>query len=153
MLDGILTTALQIIIVLDICGAVLYFLMSGASRAKEAKASAHSPTPRGSQEPQFAMSTQLQPAMAGAGAVEPPPVPEWVSRGDDRSASAIYGVEGVETAAPERAGWSARIGGMFSSLKGRFGRQKTQENGESADDLNVDHTRLNRVLDSFREEM
>ena len=35
MLNGILTTALQIIIVLDICGLVLYFLMSGNAKGND----------------------------------------------------------------------------------------------------------------------
>ena len=129
MLDGILTTALQIIIVLDICGAVLYFLMSGASKGKEAVASVSSPT-------QFAMSSQLQPAMAGAVGVEPPPIPEWVSGGSDRSAAEIYGIEGatdVEPAPTSAQNMSAKIGGIFSSIKGKFQRQNTHEIGQSAD--------------------
>ena len=155
MLDGILTTALQIIIVLDICGAVFYFLMSGAAKHKEAKASA-SPTPTGSPAlaagPQFAMSSQLQPALAGAAGVQPPPIPEWVSNGDDRSAAQIYGVEGATEAAPAPSHLSARIGGLFSSIKRRFQRQNTGEIAETAD-LNSDRVRLNKVLESFREEM
>lgn len=155
MLDGILTTALQIIIVLDICGAVFYFLMSGAAKHKEAKASA-SPTPQGSPAmatgPQFAMSSQLQPAMAGAGSVQPPPIPDWVSSGDDRSAAQIYGVEGAAETAPPASNWSARIGNVFSSIKQRFQRQNTGEIAKTAD-LNSDRVRLNKVLESFREEM
>jgi hypothetical protein len=146
MLDGILTTALQIIIVLDICGAVFYFLMSGAKN-KEAKASLQTSLP------QFALSSQLQPAMAGvpAGAMQPPPVPEWLTKGD-RSATDIYGLEGAAEVAPKPVGMSARVSGIFSSIKGKFSRQNTHEFRESAD-LNRDHTRLNKVLDSFREEM
>lgn len=153
MLDGILTTALQIIIVLDLCGAVLYFVMSGATKGKEAKAS--SPTsgplaiPAG---PQFAMSSQLQPAMAGAVGVEPPPIPRWVTQGDDRSAAQIYGVEGDADVAPATSNLSARIGGIFSTIKGKFQRQNTHEIGGTAD-LNSDRIRLNKVLESFREEI
>ncbi|MBS14584.1 MAG: hypothetical protein CME19_23725 [Gemmatimonadetes bacterium] len=158
MLDGILTTALQIIIVLDICGAVLYFLMSGASKAKEpapetTESSLSSIFQKGSIPIPFGKTATLQPAMAAAGspAVEPPPVPEWVTEGD-RSASQIYGVEGAADVVSERPALSARIGGIVSSIKGKFQRQNTQEIGRSAD-LNSDRARLNKVLDSFREEI
>ncbi len=145
MLDGILTTALQIIVILDICGAVLYLLMSGASKGKEAKTSESSPTP------QFVFSSQLQPAMAGAGNVEPPPLPDWVSQGD-RNATQIYGLEGTPDVTPEPLGLPARVGGIFSTLKSKFSRQNTHEISKSAD-LNSDRVWLNKVLESFREEM
>jgi hypothetical protein len=146
MLDGILTTALQIIIVLDICGAVFYFLMSGAKN-KEANTSQESPLPR------FALSSQLQPAMAGVttGAMQPPPVAEWLTK-DDRSATDIYGLEGATEVAPWPVGMSARVSSIFSSIKGKFSHQNTHEFRESAD-LNSDHARLKKVLDSFREKM
>jgi hypothetical protein len=146
MLDGILTTALQIIIVLDLCGAVFYFLMSGAKN-KEANKSQKSPLP------QFALSNQLQPAMAGVttGVMQPPPVPKWLTKGD-RSATDIYGLEGATEVAPEPVGMSARVNDIFSSIKCKFSRQNTHEFRESAD-LKSDNRRLNKVLDSFREEM
>ena len=153
MLDGIFTTALQIIIVLDICGAVFYVLMS--AKSKEAKASSASPTPTDTPAaagPQFAMSPQLQPAMAGAGRAEPPPIPEWVTGGTDRSATSIYGSDTVVETVPESQGWSARIGGVFSSITSKFQRQNAHEIGKTAD-LNSDRVRLNKVLESFREEV
>lgn len=145
MLDGILTTALQIIIVLDICGLAFYFLMSGTAKGNEAKTSQSSPTP------QYAFSSQLQPVMVGAGTVEPPPIPEWIVQGD-RSAAQVYGSEGAAAVAPRPAGLSASVSRIFSTIKGRFHRQNAHEIGESAD-LNSDRVRLKKVLDSFREEM
>lgn len=145
MLDGILTTSLQILIVLDICGAIVYFLMSGTAKDKEAKTSPLSPTP------QYASSSQLQPAMAGAGTIEPPPVPEWVIQSDGNAAQ-IYGLEGATDVAPESAGLSASVSRIFSTIRGKFHRQNAHEFGQSAD-LNSDSVRLNKVLDSFREEM
>ena len=152
MLDGILTTALQIIIVLDICGAVFYVLMS-ASKKKEATSQSSQGTPALSPTPQYAFPGQVQPAMAGNMAVasEPPPVPEWVSTGD-RSATQIYGREGAAEVAPEPTGLTARVSGIFSTIKGKFHRQNTHESAGSAD-LNNDQKRLNSVLESFREEM
>ena len=160
MLDGILTTALQILIILDICGVVFYFLISGAANGKGGKSSrtTHSPTSLSSvgfkQGPQFALSSQLLPAMAGvqSGTLQTPPVPEWLTKGDRRSATDIYGLEGATDAASGPVGMSARVSSIFSSIKGKFSRQNTHESRESAD-LNSDHTRLNKVLDSFREEM
>ena len=40
MLPGILTTALEIIIILDICGAVVYFALSGLAKRKESETEA-----------------------------------------------------------------------------------------------------------------
>jgi hypothetical protein len=159
MLDGILTTALQIIIVLDICGAVFYVLMSAAGKNKQTAASQSSQgAPVLSPTPQYAFPGQLQPAMAGnmtgniAVASEPPPIPEWVSSTGDRSATQIYGLEGAAEAAPEPAGLTARVSGIFSTIKGKFQRQNTHESAGSAD-LNNDQKRLSSVLESFREEM
>ena len=150
MLDGILTTALQIIIVLDICGAVFYFLMSGAAKAKEKQStpSQQSPTPAWSAVTSH--QTALQPALATTGATQPPPIPEWVSKGD-RSATSIYDLEGTPEAAPEPAGLSARVSTIFASIKAKFQPQNTGENAKPAD-LNNDRVRLNKVLDSFRED-
>jgi hypothetical protein len=144
MLDGILTTALQIIIVLDICGLVLYFLMSGNAKGNEVQASQPTPTPQ-------YISSQLQPVMAGAGTVEPPPIPEWIVRGD-RNATQVYGLEGATDVAPQAPGLSASVSRIFSTIKGKFHRQNAHEFGASAD-LNSDRVRLKKVLDSFREEM
>ncbi len=154
MLDGILTTALQIIIVLDICGAVFYVLMSAAGKNKQAAVSQSSlSAPALSPTPQYAFPGQLQPAMAGNMDVasEPPPVPEWLSTGN-RSATQIYGLEGAAETAPKPAGLTARVSGLFSRVKGKFQRQNTHESTGSAD-LNNDQMRLNSVLESFREEM
>ena len=43
MLPDILTTALEIIIVLDICGAIAYFVISGLVRSREARAEGDAP--------------------------------------------------------------------------------------------------------------
>ena len=155
MLDGMLTTALQIIIVLDICGAVFYFLMSGTTKDKEARASESSPGfltwAKKSPTPQFALSSQLQPGMAAVGPNEPPPIPEWVSQ-ENRSASGIYGLEGATDVAPSPGGLVRGVSRFFSTIKGKFHRQNAHEFSASAD-LNSDRVRLNKVLESFREEI
>ena len=89
--------------------------------------------------------------MAGAGTVEPPPIPEWIVRGD-RNATQVYGLEGATDVAPQAAGLSASVSRIFSTIKGKFHRQNAHEFGASAD-LNSDRVRLKKVLDSFREEM
>ncbi|HCK09285.1 MAG: hypothetical protein CME21_15640 [Gemmatimonadetes bacterium] len=151
MLDGILTTALQIIIVLDICGAVIYFLMSGASKAKEKGDSSLPPVNIEAplQASAYSLANQPQPAMAGASSVEQPPVSEWVTHGD-RSATQIYGFEGATEVAP--VSLIAQVRSFFSSVRSRLSRHNTQETGKSAD-LKSDRARLEKVLDSFREEM
>ncbi|MEE2753829.1 MAG: hypothetical protein VX910_07580 [Candidatus Latescibacterota bacterium] len=159
MLDNILTTALQIIIILDICGVVFYFLMSGAANGKGGKSSQNTnpPSPQSpvgfNQAPQLALSSQLQPAVAGVatGTLQSPPIPDWVTNGG-RHATDLYGLEGATDVAPRPLGLSARVRSIFSSIKGKFSRRNAHGFEESAD-LNSDHTRLNKVLDSFREEM
>lgn len=94
---------LQIIIVLDICGAVFYLLMSGKTKVTSQSAAGSEALANASPTPRYTFSNQLQPAMAGisTGAAQPPPVPEWVRKGD--RATDIYGLEGTAEAVPELA--------------------------------------------------
>ena len=56
MLPGFLTTALEIIIILDICGAVVYFALSGLAKRKASETEAPTYPLQG------VYSSQLQPA-------------------------------------------------------------------------------------------
>ena len=45
MLAGFLTTALEIVIILDICGVVAYFVVSGLTRSRKSPAGPETPYP------------------------------------------------------------------------------------------------------------
>ena len=78
MLDGFLSTALEIIIILDVCGAAVYVLAFSLRRAsqKRAEETADAVSPTAG----FSYGPTLNPAFAsGARALTdgPPPLPEW----------------------------------------------------------------------------
>ena len=80
MLNGFLTTALEIIIILDVCGAVVYVLAFSLRRASQKQA--EQPVVASS-TPGFTYGPTLNPALAGPSSV-PPPLPEWAQEAVNR---------------------------------------------------------------------
>lgn len=132
MLPGFLTTALEIIIILDICGAIAYFTITGLTRKNK----------------QTEQATPLQPtpAMAFEGLVmQPAAIPARIS-------PSVYLPETPEPIT-EDVSWTEGFKTRFTSLKKRLTHKPDNQNGhETRSSLNDDYNRLGRVLDSFKEE-
>jgi hypothetical protein len=135
MLPGFLTTALEIIIILDICGAIAYFTITGLTRKNK-------PTRQ-------ATPLQPTPALAFEGlAMQPAAIPARIS-------PSVYLPQTPEPIAGETS-WTEGFKGRFASLKKRLTYKPTQntQNGQTVEtrSLSEDYSRLDRVLDSFKEE-
>ena len=140
MLPGFLTTALEILIILDVCGAVVYFALSGLTRSKNPKPELGVP------DFQPAYPNRLQPCPAGGVptgmySASPSPTPPE---------AAIY----AGTDAPpveESTGFYAGFKHRIASLKGKFSYRAHSGTVENVS-LSKEQQRLGQVLDSFKEE-
>ena len=137
MLPDILTTALEIIIVLDICGAIAYFVISGLVRSRKARAEGEASSPQGSRIQSWT-----------TGGISGPSPQLAYSPGEF---SAVYAAAPPE---PEKgfsltAGLKRRLG----SLKDRFTYRPAPGNrGVETEELSGEQRKLGRILDSFKEE-
>ena len=117
MLDGFLTTALEIIIILDVCGAVVYVLAVSLRRASQKQAEQPELAPS---TPGFTYSPTLSPAFAG-----PPlpasPAPPRVGPGSGKSPRRT------------RSAPPCRRNGRTRSTTARPGRQPSRKPGNRRD--------------------
>ena len=176
MLDGFLTTALEIIIILDVCGAVVYVLAVSLRRASQKQAEQPELAPS---TPGFTYSPTLSPAFAGPPSQPPPPLPEWVQEavnrhGEPAQRPRVDVTVGLDPPQPVQVDShpvnpeieeiaSENHNGLrdladalrrnISKLTGMmpWKRKQGQEKPERTD-IDSDRVRLHRVLDSFREE-
>ena len=141
MLPGFLTTALEILIILDVCGAVVYFALSGLIKSRNPKPE------QGEFDFQPAYPSQLQPCPAGGvsgGVYSASPSPT-------QSVAAIYAGSDAPPVAEESTGFYAGFKHRISSLRGKFGYRAHAGTVEHVR-LDKENQRLGQVLDSFKEE-
>lgn len=139
MLPGFLTTALEIIIILDVCGAIAYFTITGLMRIKDKKENTTSVLPN---------SPPGMPALATEGLVMPTPLPARISAN-------VYHPIAPETTPqePPQKQWTAGLRQRITTMTRKFTYRPT--NGGQAvktQSLDTDYAKLGRVLDSFKEE-
>jgi hypothetical protein len=139
MLPGFLTTALEIIIILDVCGAIAYFTISGLMRIKDKKDNTPSALPN---------PTAGMPALAPEGLAMPAILPARIS-------AHVYHPVAAETAPqePPQKQWTAGLRQRITTMTRKFTYRPT--NGGQAvqtQSLDTDYAKLGRVLDSFKEE-
>ncbi|MDP6039722.1 MAG: hypothetical protein QGG64_14320 [Candidatus Latescibacteria bacterium] len=132
MLPGFLTTALEIIIILDICGAIAYFTITGLTRKNKQTEQALQPTPALAFE---GLATQTVPA---------------------RVSPTVYLPEAPKPKAEETS-WTEGFKTRLTSFKKRLTYTPNNQNNQNGQtvktrSLNDDYNRLGRVLDSFKEE-
>jgi hypothetical protein len=141
MLPGFLTTALEILIILDVCGAVVYFALSGLAKSKNPKPEL------GEMSFQPAYPSQLQPCAAGG-------VPTGMYSASPSPTPSEVGIYAGTEAPPVENGSTGLYAGFkhrISSLKDKFGYRAHAGTVEHVR-LDKDHQRLGQVLDSFKEE-
>lgn len=137
MLPGFLTTALEVIIILDICGAIAYFTLTGLTRMKDKKET---------QSASFQNTPAGMPALAPQGMVAALPEPITAS---------VYHPTAEEPSpqAPSQKQWTAGFKQRFSSLTRKFTyRPTSNKQAVKTQPLDNDYTKLGRVLDSFKED-
>ena len=141
MLPGFLTTALEIIIILDICGAVVYFALSGLAKRKESETEAPTYPLQG------VYSSQLQPATSGGISSPPYPLATYPGGAD----MSIY--TGESTKPEPQKGFNVTAGLMqrLTALKSRLTYRPNIRN-EAEPARNADHRKLGQILATFREE-
>ena len=132
---------LEILIILDVCGAVVYFALAGLVRSRNPKPEHRVP---GFQP---AYPNRLQPCPAGGMSMDmysasPSPTP---------SEAAIRAGTDAPTAEVESAGFYAGFKHRITSFKGKFGYRAHSGTVENVS-LGKEHQRLGQVLDSFKEE-
>ena len=137
MLPGFLTTALEIIIILDVVGAIAYFTITGLTRKKD-----------GGQTDKSSVIPPLQPAPIPALAFEglapqPAAVPARIS-------PSVYAPK-EETSVATKSTRTDGLKSQFTYLKDRFAYKHTAQTIEKQD-INTDYNRLGRVLDSCKED-
>ena len=136
MLPGFLTTSLEIIIILDVCGAIVYFTLSGLTRIRQKQAKiTPPPLPLG--------LPGLRPATQSASPVAPA----------DRSVFSVYAAP--EPAAEPEQGFGFRTGfrRRITSFKDKFTYRPFGGNrGVQTQDMGAENQKLGRILDSFKEE-
>jgi len=142
MLAGFLTTVLEIVVILDVCGVIAYFAISGLIRYKKSR------NATGDTIPQAVYASQLQPCAAEGPAISPSPRPAH------ESGLSIYAGSSCELEeAPEgfriTAGLKRRIASLKSKFSYRPGRGK---NGIETRNMETEYHKLGRILDSFKEE-
>ena len=132
MLPGFLTTALELLIILDVCGAIIYFALTGFARIKKRagqpaqrdRASIQSfgmDTPVLAPAQSYAPHRPISPAVYLPGEPEPESKRRWL------------------------AGFKNRVRQEFTYRPARQGVVKTHL-------TDPDYARLGKVLDSFKEE-
>ena len=144
MLTGFLTTALEIVIVLDICGAVAYFVVAGILRSRDDDGK--QVLFGGDASPlQPAYSTPYQASLAAPSLSLPRPV-----SGTDLS---IYGGGAPQGQTETGQGLMGGIRDRMTSFRQRIGNSsafgKRQAEGPA---LNTEQSPVDRVLNSFRED-
>jgi len=144
MLAGFLTTALEIVIILDVCGVVAYFVISGLARLRnsgdggqDCSESPLSPSP-------------LRPLAVEGPVLSPAPYYGAVPKpGLDIYAGPTPASAGGNEGFSVTAGLRRRLASLKGRLTYRFHRGsrdvETQEYGD-------DCSRLGRILDSFKED-
>lgn len=137
MLPGFLTTALELIIILDVCGAVIYFVLTGLSRIKKPSAQAAPAMINTSSAPSFGIDTPML-ATAQPCAIPRPITPD------------IYLPKTPETGAQRQ--WMARFKNRVTMLRQAFTYRPATQGVEKTRAADTDYARLGRVLDSFKEE-
>ena len=141
MLPGFLTTALEIIIILDICGAVVYFALSGLAKRKASETEAPTYPLQG------VYSSQLQPATSGGISSTPYPLATYPGGAD----MSIYAGESTKPEPQKSFNVTAGLMQRLTALKSRLTyRPNTRNQAEPA--RNEDHRKLGQMLDTFREE-
>lgn len=141
MLPGFLTTALEIIIILDICGAIAYFTITGLTRLKDKKET---------------LSPVMQNATAGlpAFATEAGQMPADISIPERVSATVYHpATNNTPPQEPPTRQWTAGLKQRLSSMTRKF-TYKPAAGGQTVQTQNIDadYAKLGRVLDSFKEE-
>lgn len=135
MLPGFLTTALELLIILDVCGAIIYFALTGFARIK--KPSAQPPQNTHAPIQSFGIDT---PVLAPAQPYAPHrPI-----------APAVY-LHGEPEPQSDRR-WLASFKHRVTSLKQAFTYRPATQGAVKTQAADPDYARLGRVLDSFKEE-
>jgi len=142
MLPSFLTTALEIIIILDVCGAIAYFTITGLARTKD-KSEDLASALSNSQSGMLALAAE---GMAVPGIADLP----------GRITSTVYHPVSPETLpaeAPSQNQWTAGLKQRVASMTKKFSYRPTA-GGTSVETqpLDTDYAKLGRVLDSFKEE-
>ena len=144
MLAGILTTALEIVIVLDICGALVYCVVSGLARQQKADAD------NGISPLEVTYAAALQPCPAG-GAIAPPPSVVCPPGGEDLR---IYATPEPTAEPQQEHGLAGAFRRHIDSLRKKFTyRPGNGTAGVRKDDMDEANRKLGRVLDSFKEDV
>lgn len=138
MLPGFLSTALEIIIILDVCGAIAYFTITGLTRIKDKKQDA---------SPVLPNTSVGLPALAAEGPAMIQ-VPERVT-------SQVYDPVAIDTPpqAQPKTQWTAGFRQRITSLTSKF-TYKPAPSGKAVqkESVDSDYAKLGRVLDSFKED-
>jgi hypothetical protein len=141
MLPGFLTTALEIIIILDVCGVIAYFTITGFARMKDKKEGL-SPALQNTQPGLPALATEgiTMPAILN--------VPERIT-------STVYSPVASEPTpqVPPPNQWTAGLKQRLTSMTRKF-TYRPAPSGKTVQTqaLDTDQAKLGRVLDSFKEE-
>lgn len=144
MLAGILTTALEIVILLDICGAIVYCIVYGLTRPRGdgGKRTAPRIPPL---HPIYSSPFQPLPAEEIPAPSTPMPYPSTNSPG------AIYAGVSAETETTKSFNPIAGLKARIASLKHRVTNRLTS--GGQTREMQEAHQNLGQVLDSFKEEV
>ncbi|MBT3604838.1 MAG: hypothetical protein HOE48_19680 [Candidatus Latescibacteria bacterium] len=140
MLPGFLTTALEIIIILDVCGVIAYFTITGIARMKDKKENT---------SPELSNTPPGMPALATEGA----PMP--IVNVPARITSTVYDPVTPEVLppSPQKNQWTAGLKQRFTSMTRKFTyRPEPSGTAVKTQTIDADHAKLGRVLDSFKEE-
>lgn len=140
MLPGFLTTALEIIIILDVCGVIAYFTITGIARMKDKKEAATSEMPN---------TPSGMPALAAQGVSLP------VANLPERITSNVYDPVTPEALppSPPKNQWTAGLKQRFTSMTRKFTyRPEPSGTVVKTQTIDADQAKLGRVLDSFKEE-
>ena len=136
MLPGFLSTALEIIIILNICGAVVYFTITGLTRKNGG------PSQQSASHP---LQVEPTPALAYEGlTTQPVTVPERIS-------PSVYAPTAPEATPVAKTSWTEGLKSQFTGLKERFSYKQTEQTIKKQA-ITPDYNRLDRVLDSFKED-
>ena len=137
MLPGFLTTALEIIIILDVCGAIAYFTITGLIRIKDKKVNTS-----------VLNSPPGMPALATEGLVMPTPLPARISAN-------VYNPVAcpIPPQEPPKKQWTAGLRQRITTMTRKFTYHPTNSGkAVQTQSLDTDYAKLGRVLDSFKEE-
>ncbi|MCZ6634590.1 MAG: hypothetical protein O7G87_14390 [bacterium] len=139
MLTGFLTTALEIILILDICGAIVYFVLSGLKKQQDEKE-----------------NTQPTPSPLSMPATGPvlTPVYQMATAGHD--VFSVYAERpSEEPEMPRSFGLIASVKQRITSFKAKLSTYRPSANKQSVQtqEIGTEHRKLGQILDSFKEDM